>query len=286
MTIIIKYISVKIFYALSKYKYLGDYYLMFILMLRKIVRKYKYHKHLNEVELIIKYLNQINKISGILFDIGASTGSFLERYLNNNWNIYAFEPDPNPIKQTAMRYFQKYFNVTYVNNACSNISGQKLPFFTSNKSTGISSLHTFDSTHNLACYVETITLTDYMAENNINQVTVLKIDTEGHDYFVLQGFPWEKHRPSVIMCEFENKKTIPLGYGYKELGDYLMSKGYKVFVSEWFPLKDYGEKHKWKIMKQYPADLDDSNSFGNFICFRNDEYNHKFDEIIYNVRLK
>jgi FkbM family methyltransferase len=277
---------IELFYFLNNHGNVGKYYIALLLLFRRVLRKYRIKKNYNEVELIKKYLKYSKIENGVVFDVGASTGSFLERFIGSKWSIYAFEPDPDLIKQSAMRYFSKHFNVKYVEKACSNISGQKLPFFTSNKSTGISSLHTFDSTHNLACYVETITLTDYIAENKIKQVTVLKIDTEGHDYFVLQGLPWEKQKPSVIMCEFENKKSIPLGYGYKELGDYLMSKGYKVFVSEWFPLKDYGEKHKWKKMKQYPAELDDSNSFGNFICFRIDEYNPKYDEFIFNVRLQ
>jgi hypothetical protein len=45
-------------------------------------------------------------------------------------------------------------------------------------------------------------------------VDFLKIDTESHDLFVHQGYPWECGKPAVIECEFEDAKTVPLGYTF------------------------------------------------------------------------
>jgi hypothetical protein len=39
-----------------------------------------------------------------------------------------------------------------------------------------------------------------MASKAINKIDFLKIDTEGHDFFVLQGFDWDSHlHPDVII---------------------------------------------------------------------------------------
>jgi hypothetical protein len=86
-------------------------------------------------------------------------------------------------------------------------------------------------------------------------VDFLKIDTEGHDLFVLQGFPWERNRPQVIECEFEDLKSKPLGYTTKDMADFLVGKGYTVYVSEWHPILKYGQRHDWHRLQKYPCDL-------------------------------
>ena len=280
-----KYIT-RSFYSLNNYNKVGKYYLALLLVFRRTFRKYRIKKSLNEVELILKYIEYKKIDNGIVFDVGASTGSFLERFLGRGWSLFAFEPDPNPIKQKAMEYFQEKHNIKYITKACSNKSGEELPFFTSSKSTGISSLHSFDSSHHVECKVLTTTLTDFVNENEIDSIDVLKIDTEGHDYFVLQGLPWDRIKPMVIMCEFEDKKTVPLGYDYHTLGNYLLSQDYVVYVSEWFPVVEYGGSHTWRNIKLFPTELEDKNAFGNFICFRKDEFNTEFHNVIANLRLK
>lgn len=244
------------------------------------------HK-INESELVLKYFESIKQNTGVLFDIGASTGSYLERFLGDetNWKIYAFDPDPDKMKQEALEHFSKRENVKFINKACSNKSGEKLQFFTSEISTGISSLHAFHSSHHKAGLVETITLNDFIEEQGITSVDILKIDTEGHDLFVLQGFPWDKLKPKVIFCEFENRKTIELGYDFHKLGDFFVEKGYRVFVSEWFPVIEYGTTHKWRTIKAYPTMLHDENAFGNFICFRDVVADNGYLDMLLNTEI-
>lgn len=242
--------------------------LVSLLKLRKFIRSKSLKK--TESKLLYDFFKQLNQADGIIFDVGASTGSFFETFLstrNRNWKIFAFEPDPNRMKQEALKYFESRFNVTVVKKACSDKSGEQLQFFTSEVSTGISSLHSFDSSHTPTDIVETITLSDFIQNNKIDSMDILKIDTEGHDLFVLKGFPWNEIKPMSIMCEFENNKTEPLGYKYEDLGNYLVERGYNVFVSEWFPVKEYGPDHDWRSIKRYPAELEEEGAMGNFLCF-------------------
>lgn len=112
-------------------------------------------------------------------------------------------------------------------------------------------------------------LDNYIGSNNINHVNFLKIDTEGHDFFVLKSYPWDKDKPDVIECEFEDLKSVKkLNYSWKDMAEYLNSLNYKIIISEWYPIVRYGGNHKWKGFKEYPCELDDKNAWGNFICFQ------------------
>lgn len=211
------------------------------------------------------------KNNGVLIDIGAHTGSFFENFIWKEWKIFAFEPDPAAYKQKILNDFQSLNNVMVFNAAVSNESGKILPFYASEESSGISSLHSFTVTHKKISEVKTITMRDFIKNYQIPEITIMKIDTEGHDYFVLQGIPWETIKPQFIMCEFENRKTIPLGYSYNDIGLYLLNKGYRVFVSEWEPIDKYGLPCKWVGFKEYPCSLDHENGWGNFLCFSPEE---------------
>jgi FkbM family methyltransferase len=255
--------------------------------LNKIRRKYTNGKHSSrEIDLIIRYLDLIDKNNGVLIDVGAHTGSFLDSFLWGDWLIYAFEPDTNHVKIRELTMLSELDNVFYFTKACSNISGEVLPFYASDESTGISSLHAFHPTHKKIGEVETITLSEFIQNENIEDVRILKIDTEGHDLFVLKGFPWEYMKPSIIFCEFEDHKTLDLGYDFKQFGDYLLSKGYRVFVSEWYPVVKYGNNHIWRKIKSYPCELEDSLATGNFICFSTEIWVENYSSLITDFQVK
>lgn len=249
--------------------------------LRKFWRKYiKGNYGSSEVDLVIKFLDVIDKNKGVLFDVGACVGSFSEPFIWGEWKIYAFEPDLNPLKVNSLKMLSELNNVFYINKACSNKSGDVLPFYASDVSTGISSLHAFHSSHKKIGEVESITLSEFIQKERIEDVCVLKIDTEGHDLFVLQGFPWGKIKPSVIFCEFEDSKTLDLGYDFKKFGDFLLNKGYRVFVSEWYPVVKYGGNHVWRQIISYPCELENPRATGNFICFSEDIWDEKYSKLI------
>ena len=237
-----------------------------------------------EVDIIYKYFQSLNVKTGLLMDAGAHTGSFFERFLWNGWEIHAFEPDPSAKKVNCLEKFSEHKNVNFSNKACSDKSGLKLKFYNSEESTGISSLHVFHKTHQKIGEVETITLADYVNDMNIDKVNLLKIDTEGHDLFVLKGFPWDTIKPGVVFCEFEDSKTVPLGYSYKDLGDFLTGKGYSVYLSEWYPVVKYGGNHRWRMIKKYPCELEDEKATGNLFCFH-EKLSEEFELFLLNVQI-
>jgi FkbM family methyltransferase len=185
-----------------------------------------------------------------MIDVGAHHDSALRKFADNAWSIFAFEPDKNNRKILIDKY-ATYPNITIDPRGCSDKEEINVPFFTSDESTGISGLSSFVDSHIEISKVDITTLSKYIEDNQIQDVDFLKIDTEGFDYFVLKGFPFEKIKPKVIVCEFEDNKTIPLGYVYQNLGYFLKEQGYEVILSEWYPIKRYGIAHDWNCFKVF-----------------------------------
>ncbi len=207
-----------------------------------------------------RYCFNLFKKKGTMIDVGAHWGTSLLPFVESGWKIFAFEPDPSNRKELKRRFKDIFIDA----RAVSNKVATNITLYKSQQSTGISSLSPFHESHYAAIGVDVITLTEFIKEQKIKKVDFLKIDTEGYDYFVLQGYPWSK-APKVILCEFENSKTEPLGYSFDDMAEFLLSKGYKLKISEWYPVKAYGAVHEWKRLTDYPCELD-TNAWGNIIA--------------------
>lgn len=226
--------------------------------------------HYDETECIAELYSRC-LIGQTMIDVGAHHGWALTPFLNKGWQIFAFEPDNENRAKLIERIFN-HTNKSLINidtHAVSNKSQTGLTYYRSDVSTGISGLSAFHKSHEEAHMVDSITLTDFFANMKLPDIDFLKIDTEGHDLFVLQGFPWERCKPAVIECEFEDLKTVPLGYTFHDLADYLVEKGYIVYVSEWHPIIQYGISHDWNRLMRYPCTLANEQGWGNLLAFRN-----------------
>jgi FkbM family methyltransferase len=227
------------------------------------------HAHWDETNGIAELFS--NDLSGsVMIDVGAHHGSALIPFLNKSWSIFAFEPDEkNRAKLLERLGKHKNKQLVSLDTRCVSNKAQKgVSFFTSEQSTGISGLSAFHETHHESQKVDITTLTEFFLDKTMPAVDFLKIDTEGHDLFVLQGYPWERGKPAVIECEFEDTKTVPLGYTFHDLAKFLVNKGYTVFVSEWHPIIRYGIRHDWRALMRYPCELADPKGWGNLLAFR------------------
>jgi FkbM family methyltransferase len=235
------------------------------------------HARIDETMIIAQLCKDMGKDS-IMIDVGAHHGSALSPFNKMNWSIFAFEPDPTN-REYLIKHYGKAKNVVIDPRAVSDQVEKSRPFYSSKESSGISCLNPFRESHQEACRVSTTTLSDFCKEKNIKYVDFLKIDSEGHDLMVLKGFPWGSFLPNVILCEFENSKTIPLGYDFHEMARFLVDKGYMVLVSEWHPIIRYGIAHDWCRLATYPCELSTPDAWGNLIAFRQKPDMGKFAEI-------
>jgi FkbM family methyltransferase len=176
----------------------------------------------------------------LMVDVGACKGTAFGEFAKQNWTVHAFEPNP-PVFDNLVEKFNTP-NVTINRLAVSDVASEDVPFYTSDESLGISSLKPFRPTHEETARVETVTLDDYLDEAGVARIDFLKIDTEGFDLMVLKGLDLTGHEVETILCEFEDRKTQPLGYAVPDMADYLESFGYTVYVSGWHPVVQYGDR--------------------------------------------
>lgn len=220
----------------------------------------------DEVKMVFN-LYEARSGHGQMVDVGAHHGSSLGMFARLGWDVLAFEPDPVN-RDKLLKNIQHYRTVKIDPRAVSDSGGKEVPFFSSDESSGISSMKAFRETHREADRVQTVTLEDALQEYAIHKVDFLKIDAEGFDFHVLKGLNFNHIAPEVIIVEFEDIKTLPLGYTYSDMADLLVDKGYTVFVSEWHPIVRYGIRHQWKCFRPYPVEGMAEDAWGNLIAFK------------------
>jgi len=188
----------------------------------------------------VDLLKSILEPEHIFFDIGANVGVFTlmgARRLTLGW-VYAFEPSQTHLKRLrANLELNNFKNVTIVPFALSNTSNQKKDLYipldcSSIKNTGRASLYPqkdFSNEYTVES-VLTLTLDDYVLNNGVQRVDVIKIDVEGSEMDILEGgrFTINKFRP-MIMMEVNKVHLQGSGRSLKELIEFYKSLDYKIF---------------------------------------------------------
>lgn len=213
--------------------------------------------HLDEVLIVCRV---IGKQPGTMVDVGAHHGYALDPYLQRNWDVHAFEPDPNNRAVLESRCP----GITIDPRAVSQTDGDEVALFTSDVSTGISTLSPFHASHTATATVQTVRLDTYLRDHSIDRVDFLKTDVEGYDLLALRTFPWSTHQPRAVVCEYEDHKTAKLGHTTDDTAQFLQQQGYAVLVSEWWPIVEYGASHRWRRFMRYPCEVP-ADSWGNLI---------------------
>jgi FkbM family methyltransferase len=236
------------------------------------------HAKFDEIAFVEKVLEPYLEDRKTLIDVGAHEGSVSKRFATKHWSVLAFEPDPNNRAQLEKKTVG-YSNVQIDVRALSNEVIENVAFYQSRTSTGVSSMLPFMEDHEENAQVQVTTLAIALNEYAITHIDFLKIDAEGYDLRVLEGFPWEELTPTAIVCEFEDSKTTLLGYDMHEMAQYLLDKDYVVLISEWHPIIRYGQRHDWRRLVPYPAHLAGNKAWGNLLAFRQDVWLHRPDRI-------
>lgn len=223
------------------------------------------HAQVEECAIAMQLLSHVPPGSAVMFDVGAHYGSSLLAFAKLGWRVLAFEPDVQNrrVLQDKVGHLD---NVNIDAMALGAESESNRVFYTSDVSSGIKSLLPFHESHTKSHEVDVTTVAEAMARYAVDGIDFLKIDVEGFDLHVLQGVPWKRVHPRVVLCEFEDQKTLKLGHDWHEVANFLMSKGYQVWVSEWHPIEEYGRKHDWCSLRQYPCELNCSDAWGNLIA--------------------
>lgn len=221
----------------------------------------------SESGLLMRYA--FTSSSPLLVDVGAHQGSFSIAFAGMGWEIIAFEPELKNYRALQAN-LAEYKNAKCIQKGVSDLTAEKIPFYVSKEHYGIHSLKPWHGTHQFGYMIESIRLDEYLSENQVAEVTLLKIDTEGSDYWALQSFDFNQYRPEAVIVEFDDQRTSGFyGYTHHEVVRYMVERGFSAFVSEWEPIKEYGregvigDSHVW--IQCLPYNANHSPFWGNLI---------------------
>ena len=157
----------------------------------------------------IEYHEQFCKVKTdyqpVIFDIGANIGSFgiYVHRLNKESNpyIYAFEPHPDNIKLTEANFKRNSLSNYYlIQKAIAGSDGSAQFDITG----AFDSFKLNDKSEN-SITVETVRLSAFCAEQNIDRIDLLKMDIEGGEYDVFEhDIDFIKDKVATLLVEYHN----------------------------------------------------------------------------------
>jgi len=124
-----------------------------------------------------KILPYILKKNSIIFDLGANVGyySAIFSYYSPKGKIFAFEPGYKNFNFLKLNV-KNYSNIYLSDNAVSNFTGEKKDI--------IHSIWNVETEQRLFRFIK---IDDYIVQNKINEIDLIKIDIDGYELEALQG---------------------------------------------------------------------------------------------------
>lgn len=165
---------------------------------------------------IKKYLNK----EGIFIDVGAGVGYFsaiASDIVGASGQVHCFEPFPANAEMIQRMIKSNPNSNIILNNYALGMDNCVHNYYLNQTNTGLDSsmLKNFLEKIDKAIQVRTQRLDTYLEEKKIDDISLIKIDVEGYEYYVLKGlagfFERTRHRPPII-CELSvpvDKRTNP-----------------------------------------------------------------------------
>lgn len=189
-----------------------------------------------------------DKKKPIVLDVGANVGNYSKTIfeVNQNAKVLAFEPHPSTFKKLMNNI--KFENFQAFNVGVGNSEGTlELYDYDTKDGSSHASLYkdVIKDLHKgnpISHSVEIITLDKLLNNQNITEIDLLKIDTEGNEYNVLLGIQsfLEKNKIQAIHMEF-NEMNIVSKSSFKDFWDLLSNYNfYRILPGGGLlPIKNY-----------------------------------------------
>ena len=228
----------------------------------------------------IRLIDKINKDYLIyLFDCGANFG-FYSLYVaskNKENKVCSFEASPSTFYEMKQNInLNKYKTIEAKNLAVSNVDGEMLNFFESEKDWESSISHS-NFKNKSKIEVNSVTLDNFSKSKDLNKYSIIiKLDVEGHEMQVIDGSLSliKKHSP-IIILEFSKFIKNNKNYDYSYLKNFLTKYNYYIYNSK------YELTSLEKIIYQIENLPNNMYGIGNIFLIKQKS---KFENIIQNVR--
>jgi len=198
----------------------------------------------------------IKEARPVIFDVGANIGATLEEF--KDWwpdsVVHCFEPQQECWKSLEERKGQYKVGEVVINRfAAGSTSADQAIFYTHDISSGISgfnkvNLQSQDSIHlqrllesespalseyrqsvNHARTVRLSRLDEYMKASSVQRVNLLKIDTQGHEPEVLEGFGRQLADVDVVITELMFYDYYERSLSFSDIERFLLPAGFQLY---------------------------------------------------------
>ncbi len=192
---------------------------------------------------IIKKLRELlDRKIDMFFDVGAHKGEFTNLILQNFSinSLELFEPNPDSFKYLKNKIDNKRINI---NNYALGEKEERKKFkiMRETSSSTLSEINKNSKYFKRKNFILNLGLSSEIfeeidinildglkitKEKKIGIIDLLKIDTEGHEYFVLKGFQENISKIKVIFFEHHYDQMIIKNYTFSDIHEYLKSKNF------------------------------------------------------------
>lgn len=160
-----------------------------------------------EHHFLRRYLRGFNQ-QPLVFDVGANEGQYLRavKGIAPHAMVHSFEPHPQTFER--LKAGATFSDVQLNNLGCGAIPAEAELFDYDRLGSQHASIHTgvFENVHNtrpISLAIRITTIDEYCQRHDIRNIDLLKIDTEGHEYAVLQGASALLHAGGIAAIHFE-----------------------------------------------------------------------------------
>jgi FkbM family methyltransferase len=185
-----------------------------------------------DISYISKLISNYN--SKIVFlDIGANKGMYYDALFNGQ-KIEHEVIMVEPIKEFYQKLLDKYSKISNISifNFCLGDKKTNVTIF--RKGEGGSMHYSKEDLQVKSKIINSETIAMTLGDEiiGIKEVSLIKIDTDGHDFYCLKGLVKTLAKYPLITFEHSNKLSKKAGYKLNNLKSFLNEKGYNVYVYE------------------------------------------------------
>lgn len=175
---------------------------------------YLFNRNFSEEKLLKKIIDD----NSVVVDIGSNLGSFIKLVskLNKNKSVYFYSIEP--IKQLNFEQnkivFPKAHNLKIINKAVIDSNQREIEFF-ERFIYSHSSINEISNEQNVRKYtVEAVSFMNFIYEERIEKIDLLKIDTEGLDFKIIKSIDkkYLKNNITNIKAEITHENIEILNY--------------------------------------------------------------------------
>lgn len=187
---------------------------------------------------LVDFLERCLKPGMVACDVGANIGCHtlvMANAVGANGRVFAFEPNPAIHQRLLANISLNRFAQAEVLPLCLSDQARDETLFApldSEYNQGLASMHRGNlGPRCQEITVTSVTLDDFVREQGLNRLDLLKVDVEGHEFQVLSGGRQvlERFKPVLVM-EFSERQWANASVLPEQAEDYLTKLGYSLYV--------------------------------------------------------